>query len=279
VLSSTTHATLDNRPTKGSRLMWFLGLLLLAAAGGLALGHRSQQRKLGLLASTEIYTVQHLEELAASMAEGLGEGSLRFFAAVSGAVRCAEPLVSELAEAESVHYSMHVRREVEETRPSQSSGGEERTQKSTQQLAHSQRSVAFEIEDATGSLAVDPAGASFTTENTISRFEPAGAGARTLSLGSFSLDLPNLPDDDVSRTLGYRYEEVVIPVGREVYVLGEVTDPGGELVMSSPKDDKLIVSVKSREQLIKEAGSGSKLMKGAAIVCGVLGLLLVILNL
>ena len=86
-----------------------------------------------------------------------------------------------------------------------------------------------------------------------------------------------MPADDAERTLGYRYEEAVIPVGREVYVLGQVTDPGGELVMGSPGDGQLMVSVKSREQLMKEAGSGSKFMQGAAVVCGVLGLLLLIL--
>ncbi len=255
--------------------MWFLGILMLAASAGFAWGHRSQQRKLGLLASTEIYTVEHLKELAASMTEGLGEGSLRFFAAVSGTARCAEPLVSELAEVDCVHYSMRVRREYQET--SQGARGEERTQTSSQQLAHSERSVPFVIEDATGSLAVNPAGASFTTEEAISRFEPAGSAARTLSLGRFSFELPDLVANDAERTRGYRYEEQVVPIGRDVYVLGEVTNPGGELVMSSPAGGKLLISVKSREQLIKGVGSGSKFMKVAAIVCGVFGLLLLIL--
>ena len=96
--------------------MWFLGLLLLAVAGGLTWGYRSQRRKFGRIASTEVCTVEHLRELAASMAEGLGTGSLRLPAAVNGKVRCEEPLTSELAEASSVYYSMTVSREIEKER-------------------------------------------------------------------------------------------------------------------------------------------------------------------
>ena len=47
--------------------------------------------------------------------------------------------------------------------------------------------------------------ASAGVNHDVVRFEPAGTGARTLRLGSFSLDLPDLPDDHGSRTLGYRY--------------------------------------------------------------------------
>ncbi len=253
--------------------MWFLGLLLLATAGGLAWGYRSQQRKLGLIASTEVCTVGHLRELAASMAEGLGTGSLRFPAAVSGKVRSEEPLTSELAEAASVYYSMTVSREVEE--PSDPTEGKSSTRRSWKQLAHQQRAVPFAIEDATGSLAVDPEGASVTAEQALSRTEPAGAGARTLTVGRYSLQAPADP-----QTRGYRFSEEVVPVGAEVYVLGEVSDPGGELRLANPTGEgKLLISVKSREQLLKDLGSGSKFLRGAAIVCGVFGLLLLVFGL
>lgn len=253
--------------------MWFLGLLLLAAAGGLAWGHRAQQRKLGMIASTEVCTARHLRELAASMADGLGTGSLRFPAAVSGKVRCDQPLTSELAEAPSVYYSMTVSREVESQR--REAGGKSSTSRSWEQLAHQKRSVPFTIEDATGRLAVDPEGATFTAETALSRTEPAGGGPRTLTVGRYTLQAPADP-----RTRGYRFQEETIAVGGEVYVLGEVSDSGGELRLVSPAaDGKLLISVKSREQLLKELGSGSKFLRGAAIVSGVLGLLLLIFGL
>lgn len=261
--------------------MWFIGLLLLAAAGGLEFGHRSRQRKLGLIASTEVCTVDHLRQLAASMAEGLGQGSLHFNAAVSGKVRCDEPLVSELGEVESIYYSMNVRREREEPRPQNSgsarNSNSRQTQQTSDQLAHTRREVNFVIEDATGRLDVDPAGATFTAEKTTSRFEPAGAGPQNLRLGQFTLDVPSLPATADSRTLGYRFSEETIAVGSEVFILGEVTDPGGELKMARPADGQLLISTKNRDQLLREMDSGAKFMRRAAIVCGVLGLLLLIL--
>lgn len=259
--------------------MWFFGLLLLAAAGGFAFGHRARQRKLGLIASTEVCTVGHLRELAASMREGLGAGSLRFPAAVSGTVRCDEPLLSQLAEAPAVYYSMSVRREIEAQRKAADGDSEaERSERRSEQLAHERRSVAFTIEDDTGTLAVEPAGASFTTEKAVSRFEPAAAGPQTLSLGRFTRELPGLAADPDTRTLGYRFDEEIVSVGKEVFVLGEVTDPGGELQMASPAEKgQFIISVESRQQLLREAGSSSRFMRRAAIVCGVLGLLLLIL--
>ena len=51
-------------------------------------------------------------------------------------------------------------------------------QRTSEQLAHQKRSVPFRLEDATGSLSVDPEGASFTAEKALSRTEPAGSGPR-----------------------------------------------------------------------------------------------------
>ncbi|MCP3964338.1 MAG: hypothetical protein GY719_41450 [bacterium] len=259
--------------------MWFLGLLLLVAAAGLLWGHRSQQRKHGLIVSTKVQTVEHLRQLAASMAEGLGAGSLRFFAAVEGKVRCAEPLTSELAEVAAVHYSMDVRREAEEPREERGSGHAKggSTRRASEQVAHSRHSVAFEVEDATGSLRVDPAGAKFHTEKSLSRFEPTGGEARRLQVGSVDVELPARSGGDGSQTLGYRFEEEVVPVGAEVFVLGQVTDPGGELRIGSPEErGRFVISVKSRTELLQELGSGSKFMRGAAIVLGVAGVLLLL---
>ena len=256
--------------------MWFVGLLLLAAAGGLFYGYRSKRKRLGQIVSTDVHTVEHLRELASSMAEGFGTGALRFPAAVTGRVRCAEPLTSELTQTPAVYYSMRVAREYEEERSGSGSRAGSATQRSSEQVASNQRSVAFQITGATGSLQVDPSGAKVLgAESVLSRFEPAGADESALRVGRFELELT--PRSGSSRTLGYKFHEEVVPLDREVYVLGEVTDPGGELRIGVPEGEgELIVSLKSRTQLVKELGSGSKGMKIGAIVCAVAGLLLVL---
>lgn len=258
--------------------MWIFGLVLLAVAAGLAWGYRAKRRRLGRIVSTEIYTVEHLRQLAESMAEGFGSGSLRFPAGVRGTARCAEPLVSELAEVPSVYYSMRVQREYEATEASTGADHrvEEKTRRGSDQVAHNQRSIPFHVEDATGSLRVDPSGARFIAEKTLSRFEPATPATRTLKAGSFTFELP-AAEPGGSKTLGYRFEEEAVPVGREVFVLGDVTDPEGELRIVGPESEgDLLVSLKSRSQVIRDLGRGANGMKIAAIVCAALGLLLVL---
>lgn len=256
--------------------MWIFGLVLLAVAGGLFYGHRSKLKRLGQVVSTEVRTVAHLSEVASSMAEGFGAGSLRFPAAVEGKVRAAEPLVSELAERPAVYYSMSVHREYEEDRPR--GGSREREdhgpRRASEQMAHNVRSIPFLVEDATGSIRVEPAGARFIAENALSRFEPTAGGEPRLRVGSFEL-APRAAGG--TRTLGYRFQEEVIPLDREVYILGEVSDPGGELRIGGPEGEgELLISTKSRAQLTKELGSGAKGLKIGSIVCGILGLLLVL---
>lgn len=256
--------------------MWIFGLVLLAVAGGLFYGHRSKLKRLGQIVSTEVHTVAHLLKVASSMAEGFGSGSLRFPAAVAGKARTAEPLVSELAESPAVYYAMSVHREYEEDRPQESSrdGKDRGPRRGSEQMARNVRSIPFQVEDATGSIRVDPSGARFIAENALSRFEPTAGGEPRLRVGTFEL-VPRHAGS--SRTLGYRFNEEVVPVDREVLVLGEVSDPDGELRIGSPEGaGELLVSTKSKTQLVKELGSGAKGLKIGAVVCGILGLLLVL---
>lgn len=253
----------------------FFGVVFLALAAGLFYGHRAKLKKLGRIVSTEICTVEHLKTLASSMAEGFGSGSLRFPAAVSGHVRCAEPLVSELSETPSIHYSMTVLREFKE--PRNSSGGKRQNHRGSKQMASSDRSVPFQLEDASGVIRVEPSGAKFTAEQTLSRFEQASAGGHTIEVGSYVLEAPPAVVGG-STTVGYRFSEQTIPVDQEIFVLGEVTDPDGELRIEIPEgDENLLISVKGRSQLIKDLGSGAKGLKTASIVFAVIGALLVVL--
>ena len=97
--------------------MWIVGVILLLAAGGCVVGHAAKKRRDTAMATTETATVEHLEELARSMREGVGAGSLSYAAEVKGRVECTQPLVSELAAAECIHYRMRVQRQYEEKKP------------------------------------------------------------------------------------------------------------------------------------------------------------------
>lgn len=61
-------------------------------------------KKMEAMESTETSTVEFLNSLSQSMAEGVGAGSFRYASEIKGKVVCHEPLISELAQVECVHY-------------------------------------------------------------------------------------------------------------------------------------------------------------------------------
>ena len=261
--------------------MWIVALILLASSVALYWSHREQKSKHAWITETKLYTVEHLRELADSMREGLGRGSLRFPATVRGVVRCGEPLTSELAEVPCVHYEMQVKRRYEETRWETDSEGNrrQRTVRGSETVAGNERSVAFELEGATGKVEVQPSeDAEWITEKTLSRFEPErGVGG---SVGRFRFDAGF--NRGGRRTLGYQLEEKAIPVGREIWVLGEVTeDLDGDLRVVTPQDEDghLILSVKSRQELLKSTGGLAKTLYVLAILAGVIGVALLLAGL
>lgn len=262
--------------------MWFLGLLSMALGGLLFWSYHRKKDRLLALTSTQTSTVEHLCTLARSMAEGVGQGSLAFVTEVCGRVRAAEPLLSELAEKPCVYYDMQVQREVEETYVATDSKGrrERRTRRASETVASNRRSITFEVEDATGHIEVDPAGAEIIAEKVLSRFEPATAHGGRLRVGRLDLELPSASGPG-RRTLGYRYEERLIPVDREIYVLGEASDEDGRLRIRRPAggDDRFLVSVKSEAQLVHELESSLKTLRIVAVVFLLAGVALLVFGL
>jgi len=94
------------------------------------------------------------------------------------------------------------------------------------------------------------------------------------------MEAPWKTGDEERRPKEYRFEEEVIPVGKEVYILGEVVDSDGVLRMQKPlRGGKFIISVRREESLLRE---GKLTMIGlllGAIVFGLVGLAMIVLDL
>lgn len=251
----------------------FVGLLLLVAAAVLAFVQRRASARLRLLESTETSTVAHLRALAAEMSSGgLGSGNLHFLTEVRGRVVCASPLVAELSETPAVYYRMRVSRQYDETYWTTDDKGhrQRRTRSGSETVAENERAVPFLVDDGTGTIRVEPGGAETVAVQTMSRFDPSG-DRRNVRIGTLQLDLP-APTGD-RRTTGYRYEEHAVPVGREVYVLGDATDASGELCLRCPPEEKkFLISTQGEEELVHALRRKVRLTLVAAIVCGLLGL-------
>ena len=260
--------------------MWIIGIGLLLLGGMFFWISKRNKGKLEVLQSTENATVEFLKKLAAEMVESVGAGSFAYKAQTRGKVVCDEPLISELGEIPCVHYNAKVQRKYEETYYQENSEGkrERKTRTGAETVSANRRSTTFYLEDGGERIRIDPDGAEIICEKVISRYEPTESMSGDLfRIGGFSLNLTAPFSSGDRRTLGYSFEEKAISVGDEVFVLGEVTDRNGELRIQHPaeKNEKFIISTRGREAMVRSLESGIKAMTVGAIVCAVIGIVLI----
>ncbi len=247
------------------------GALLLLVAVVLVFSSARRKQKLGEMAATETASAEEVASLAKAVAAEIGAGSFARKVEAKGVIECERPLVSELAGIPCVRYAMRVTREWEETYWEKDDKGQNqrKTRRGSETVASNTRTVRFHVRDATGLIAVDPEGASFVDEQVFSRFESGERRGARMRFGQFDF----APDTFAAlaggrTTLGYRFEERAVTVGKQVYVLGEAVDRDGDLRIAKPsgKGESFIVSLKSEEQLSAGAASAVKGMRmGAAI--------------
>jgi len=265
--------------------MVIAGVVLLLLCAGLLLARRSQQRKLREIAGTETSTVQGLLDAAKYVAERLGEaGSFSQMAELKGTIRCDSPLTSEIAGQSCAYYQMRVTREYEEEyweNDDRHGTRVRRTRRGSEQVAGNSQMVPFWLEDATGRILVNPEHAEIDTVKVVDRFEPAhdSGGHGVLRLGGFHLEV-GIPLSG-RRTLGYHFEERVLPLDRRVYILGEVHDAPGQLVVERPKERgrSFIISLKSEEDLIRSTEATARHLLIGAVASGAAGIGLIIAGL
>lgn len=259
-------------------MIFVFGGILIAAGVVLTIIRSSQASKLSQMKELETSRAGDLVALAADVASEIGGGAFTQIAELKGRSFVESPLKSELAGTDCVYYRMSVNREYEETYWENDDKGNRvrRTRRGSDLVAHNERSVPFYIDDGSGRVLVRPEGASFVAEKAFSRFEPGEPAGGRLAMGALSLVISGAIGGRM--TLGYRYEEDLIPVGCELYVLGEAADEGGELAMRKPADKKrrFIISVKSEEELTKRARTTIIVLTVIAAVCAVGGIGLLI---
>jgi hypothetical protein len=259
--------------------MFIIAAVAVIGALVLFLVSRSLASKVLEVAGTETTSVASLADLAASVGKEIGSGSFTEKAEVKGKARALEPLRADFSGTEAVWYQCVVTREWEEEYwESDKDGNRHReTRRGSETVSSVLREPPFEVEDGTGRILVDPRGAKVEPEKTWSSFEP-GTGGAPLRVGSFALDVLAFAAGG-RRTLGYRFEEKSIPVGRDLYILGEASDAAGSLRIRKPEKGRFIVSTRSEEEILKGAKSGVLWTRISAAVCGVGALVCLVIGL
>ena len=211
--------------------MVIFGIILLIVGVILFFVQRSQKQKLFSLKSARSMTAAELASTAGAVADEIGGGSWRDYIKVWGEVVTDTPLYSEHKQEPCVYYVAKVIREFEETETTRTDDGKTQTkrQRKSETVSNQRQSRPFWLRDRTGTVKVDPDGANIETISVLDEFRPQRSG----------------------NTLGYRYQESVLPMGRSVLVVGAVSDLTGDVIIGKPakSDNKYIISLKDEEQL------------------------------
>ena len=220
--------------------------------------------------ATATKSVQDVSSLVDEIRTDLGGGATGYteYAEFKGKVSCDTPVVGELSGQQAAIAHNWVIREYETRTEQTDSEGNVTThwKRSSERLSDNRQEAPFFLEDSTGRVKVLPRGADMTLKRVIERFEEpsavehGGGGGFALTLGSFSLSTSGYSGSD-RRTLGYRFIEEILPLGSDLYALGEIADTEDGLALRKPEGESkkpFLLSLKSEAELVRSTESAAK---------------------
>lgn len=256
--------------------MWILGLVLIAAAIAGFFWMQATKRELYAMIGTETLTIPELEDLRRISDELGARGGFRKTAEVVGAAypRPEGLLTSELSRTPCVWYRYRIERQYEHV---QYRDGRRYRSKRTEKVADFTSGEGYALIDEQGrTIGVAPQGTQPEgVEQTVNRFEPYRGGDQGFEL--FGLRVPGFLVGNQDSTIGYEYKEWVIRPGTRLYVLGEVHDIIGPLVIAKPQEKgTFIIAAKTEQELRAARRKKHRLISIGVIVSFVAGVALTV---
>lgn len=236
--------------------MWSVVIGIVMVVAGLVVGWRLGKRNID-----HARVVSEVPRYDCSQVGGHGADAPGMRIAVQG--RSDAPasglLVAPLSGRECVWYRMTISERIRETKTD--SDGSRSTSESESVVSDETSSDVIVLSDATGTVNLDPAGA--TVDNpieTYDRLESAdGSLGLRVSIGPVSMS--SGPD-----VIGIRRREEILPAGVELYVVGGAYDRGGDAVVAAPRQGPFIISTRSGDALESSVRRKGLLWIGAAIL-------------
>lgn len=273
--------------------MLWVGLILLAVAALLFFLSKRTENKVHYVKATETSKIGAIEKLVAEVAADMPDGQAtgyKDYVELKGKVVCDEPITGELSDMSGAIVETEVIRVAERREETRDAQGNIRTEwkRHEETVSSNRREAPFAIDDGTGRLRVKPKGSKgVELVKAIERFQQGndsgfGSGQITLSMGRFQMSVGSGRWDlSSSRTLGYRFVERVLPVGKPVYAIGEVAATEDEgLVLRPPTDDDkkkpFMLSPRTEEEIIKASEKSARILRIIAIVLGIGGVALAV---
>jgi hypothetical protein len=229
--------------------MWLIGVVLIVAAVAGFFYMQATKRELHAMIGTETLSIPELEDLRRISDELGARGGFRKTTEVVGAAhpRPEGPLTSEISKTPCVWYHYRIDRQYEHV---QYRDGRRYRSKRTEKVAEHTSGEGYALIDEQGrTIGVAPQGTRPEgVEQTVDRFEPYQGGDQSFEL--FGIRLPGFLAGNRDSTIGFEYKEWLIRPGTRLYVLGEVHDIVGPLVIAKPQEKgHFIIAAKTEEEL------------------------------
>ncbi|PVZ10030.1 E3 ubiquitin ligase [Actinomycetospora cinnamomea] len=257
--------------------MWIVGLVLLAlGVAGFFAAHGARARRHAMIAA-ETLPIAELEEHRSTLADLGGNGGFRKVCEVVGTAHPHPdgPLRAPQSGVECVWYRQTVAHKY--TEHYRDSHGHWRRRERTDTVLDQTSHQGYALVDATGIIGVDPNGtAPDGPEKVHENFVPGGPERAS----GFAAVVQGFMGHG-SDTLGMVYTEWVIRPGRPLYILGEVHDRIGPLVIGKPESssDPFIVSTRSEDELRADAVGSQRWFAWGGAALAVVGLVLTVVDL
>ncbi|MEL6554731.1 MAG: E3 ubiquitin ligase family protein [Cyanobacteria bacterium J06621_11] len=258
--------------------MAIIGGILLIASIILFFVRLSQIKKLDCIQSARLSTAQDIQQISSAVAQDIGAGSWQDYVKVYGKIACDVPIRSQVKNVDCAYYTTKVTREYEEIVTTKDSEGKTKreTKRRSETVSQNSQSTPFWIVDSSGKIEVHPDDAKIETVEILSEFRPEShRGGSTISFGGFSFSTKSHRNGK-GRTLGYKYEESILPISREALVVGMATDATATPTIRKPDDNKqqFIISLKTEGELTKSVTRTAQQMFYAMLGCLGIGALL-----
>jgi hypothetical protein len=257
--------------------MVWIGIILLVAAAGCLWGAARSQRKVHAMMAAETLTVPELLERQRISTELTGPGNFRLVCEVVGETVPAPVgmLRSELTGIDCVWHSARVQRRYKHY--DRDSDGDSRVTTRTETVSDQTSPHGWALLRDGHTIGVDHGGRRPDgVEQVLDRFEQAHDRQAAGVAGVIGA----LMGGDRDETIGYQHTEWVLRPGTRMYVLGEVDDRDGPLVIRPPRDAKVpfVLSTKTEEELTDSSRKGQRIWAFVAAGVAAVGVALIVLG-
>lgn len=266
-------------------LFIIIGIIALIVSVVSIFSRKGKEKELLTLGVTEAMKVGELQRLAKEVGsdETLGSGYFNKDVKISGEVGSDSPLKSEFAKVDCVWYSNEVRRVYEVEKKETDDEGKEviTTKKKEEVVSDSKRETEFWINDGTGKIYVSFDGLNFDREEVFDQYKPyeeVKSQGYKIRIHDVIIDVGG--HSSGSRTLGYKYSEKALPVGKDVFITGDAKDADGKLKLYQPQEDyiKYMLKFGTEAELKRSIEKSISTLKKTVFIAGGIGIASLILG-